>query len=160
MLPATLTVRSCRCSPRRSAPACSLATATVTKLTRNLCILAVIPLLALWHRSQCKTPDEARTSWTKVVPLFVVGFLAMAGLRTLGDLTAGSGWLTLGAWEAAVDVLASSSRICLILAMAAVGLSTDLRCMRSLGFAPLMVGLAAAVTVGGVSLAMITLLQA
>ena len=71
----------------------------------------------------------------------------------------GSGPLTLGQWEATIGVLASGSKVCLILAMAAVGLSTDLRCMRTLGFAPLMVGLAAAVTVGGVSLLMITLLE-
>ena len=137
----------------------ALATATVTKLVRNVFILAVIPLLALWFRSQSKAPDEAQSSWTKAIPFFVLGFLAMAGLRTLGDLMVGSGPLTLVQWEATIAVLASGSKICLILAMAAVGLSTDLRCLKTLGFAPLMVGLAASLAVGGVSLLMITLLE-
>lgn len=137
----------------------ALATATVTKLVRNVFILAVIPLLALWYRSRSVPEEDTSWAWSKAFPYFVIGFLAMAALRTAGDLTGGAG-LGLAQWATIIATLMSASKICLLLAMAGVGLSTDLRSMRSLGLAPFLVGLAAAVTVGSVSLLLITVFAA
>src|SRR5699024_4926096 len=64
--------------------------ATVTKLTRNLFIIAVIPHVSfLFFRKQTGEQEEAQTipKWYTFVPLFVIGFLALALMRTIGDVT-------------------------------------------------------------------------
>ena len=55
--------------------------------------------------------------------------------------------------------LSSASTWCLTIAMASVGLGTNLRRIRALGFKPSLVGLVAAVIVGVVSLGMIQLMR-
>lgn len=66
--------------------------ATVTKLTRNLFIIAVIPLVSyLYFKSDKGLSIEAKQKlpkWYKLIPLFVVGFLLLAFLRTIGEMTA------------------------------------------------------------------------
>ncbi len=155
-----------------------LRTATVTKLTRNIFLAAVIPLLTWMHaRDAARTAgapapgqDAAvratgRPSWTRYVPAFVIGFLAMAVVRSIGDATLGSmgaayGLLDAGAWRAltasAGDVWAS--RILLGTAMAAVGLNTSFAVFRGVGIKPFVVGLGGALVVGAVGMGMAVLL--
>ena len=65
----------------------ALKTATVVKLVRNLCMAGVIPLMAfLYQRASGPSARGARLKWHQVVPLFVLGFLALAAARSLGDL--------------------------------------------------------------------------
>lgn len=135
------------------APA-ALETATVTKLIRNLCMVAVIPLMGVVYRRGGEPAAGAgrRTRVLDMVPLFVIGFLAMTALRTIGDLgDRAFGVLDPAAWTAFVGGAETASELGLLLAMAAVGLGTDLRRMRALGLRPLAMGLAAAATVGVVS---------
>ena len=139
----------------------ALETATVTKLVRNLFMVAVIPLMAvLYHRGS----DDAsgnRPSLKQMVPFFVFGFVALALVRTLGDLSAEpfGGMLTQDSWAALIARLSSASTWCLTIAMASVGLGTNLRRIRALGLRPSLVGLAAALIVGGVSVGMIQLMS-
>jgi uncharacterized membrane protein YadS len=88
-----------------------------------------------------------------VVPWFVLGFVAMALLRSLGDLgeVPFGGLVSAADWQAAVKATSTLSSWCLTVAMASVGLGTNLKRMRSLGLRPLAVGLVAALTVGLVS---------
>ena len=51
-------------------------------------------------------------------------------------------------WEMAVNTLTSISGGCLLIAMAAVGLSTNLASFKQVGLRPLGLGLAAAITTG------------
>jgi uncharacterized integral membrane protein (TIGR00698 family) len=151
------------------APA-ALETATVTKLIRNLCMVAVIPLMGVLYRrgGDASGPAGPTTGAPagdgtrpvprilEMVPLFVIGFLAMTALRTIGDLgDRPFGVLDPAAWAAFVGAAETASELGLLLAMAAVGLGTDLRRMRALGLRPLAMGLAAAATVGVVSYLMI-----
>src|SRR5688572_21583311 len=64
-----------------------LRVATVTKLTRNLFLAAVIPLLTWMHvrSSHIAAGTKPTAKWTSYVTAFVIGFLAMAVIRTLGD---------------------------------------------------------------------------
>lgn len=137
--------------------AAALDAATVTKLVRNLFMAAVIPLVAVYyHRGRDRT-GLPKQKWHTFVPLFVVGFVAMVLVRTLGDIgDRPFGLLTAEQWEASVGVVKEASKWCLIVAMASIGLGTDLARMRTIGMKPLMVGLSAAVLVGGVSLGLIT----
>jgi uncharacterized integral membrane protein (TIGR00698 family) len=124
-----------------------LEAATVTKLVRNLCMLLVIPLLSIVHvRSQRVAEGEQRGA---VIPWFVFSFIGLCAVRTIGDIGERPfGVLDQSAWQAVIGVVATSSEWCLAIAMAAVGLTTDLGALRRLGFRPLLLALLAASLVG------------
>lgn len=137
-----------------------LRVATVTKLTRNLFLAAVIPLLTWMHlRRGAASGRPAATGWRSYVPAFVLGFLAMAVVRTIGDATLTSVGAAYGTWDAAAWARLTSqigdfwgSRVFLGTAMAAVGLNTSLSVFRGVGAKPFAVGFAGAVVVGLVGL--------
>jgi len=136
----------------------ALDTATVTKLVRNLGLLAVIPVLGFfYHRGSGGT--EAQAPWYKMVPLFVLGFAAMSALRTVGDLgDRAFGLLEPAQWDLVVAQTKWLAELCLGIAMAAVGLGTSFRGLRDIGMKPFLVGLVSALLVGLVSYLLITLL--
>ncbi len=74
--------------------------ATVTKLTRNVFLVAVVPLLAYLHARRTGHAG-ARVKLVKLFPVFVLGFLAMAIVRSIGDANLVSGGLAWGTWNAA-----------------------------------------------------------
>src|SRR5262249_40315984 len=106
----------------------ALDTATVVKLTRNLCMAGVIPLMAaLYHRASGPDARGARPKWHQVVPLFVLGFVALAAARSLGDLGSRPfGLLTETSWKRLLGDADVVSTWCLTIAMAGVGLGTGL----------------------------------
>lgn len=132
-----------------------LGVATVTKLVRNLCMLLVIPLMAmLYHRGAQEGSGAPR--WHSLVPLFIVGFAAMSVVRTVGDVGARPfGLLEPAQWKAFVAVAKDVAGYCLATAMAAVGLGTSIEGLWRIGLKPLGLGLVSALVVGGVSLALI-----
>lgn len=131
--------------------------ATVTKLTRNLFIVAIVPLMGwLAHR-------ESRTGGAAVrvrglVPAFILGFLGMTIVRTIGDATLASTGLAFGllpasSWQNITTILGSSiAGWLLTAAMASVGLSTNLGMFRQLGLRPLWVGAIVALGVGSLGM--------
>ena len=140
-----------------------LRVATVTKLTRNLCLAWVIPLLTWMHLRHAGSAGSGRriTGWTTLVPLFVIGFVAMALVRTIGDamLQAGLpafGLLSSADWQALTNQLGDfwASRVFLGTAMAAVGLNTSFAVFKGVGAKPFAVGLMGALVVGAVGMAM------
>jgi uncharacterized integral membrane protein (TIGR00698 family) len=135
----------------------ALKAATVTKLVRNLCMVGVIPLVgALYHRSG----DESKRGQMRLaqaVPLFVFGFVAVAAIRTVGDLAIGPPEKHPD-WKQFLDRADALAVWCLTIAMASVGLGTGLARVKRLGWKSFGVGLAAAAVVGGVSAGLITLL--
>ena len=67
--------------------------------------------------------------------------------RNIGDqifLTEGSQII----WQNSVSTIKDSAKIFLSMAMAAVGLSTNLKDLKSMGYKPLIVGFIAMITVG------------
>ena len=66
-----------------------LRVATVTKLTRNIFLAAVIPLLTWMHvrSTHGHVTGAKKMSLASLVPAFVIGFLAMAIVRSIGDAT-------------------------------------------------------------------------
>ena len=76
----------------------ALAIAVVVKLTRVLLLAPVTALAGAHHRNRSRSVGAAEGSTSKmppVVPLFVVGFVAMVALRSTGWLP--DGWLAAGA---------------------------------------------------------------
>lgn len=142
----------------------ALESATVTKLVRNMFMVGVIPMVAAMHHrtkdTEVRGQGAAPTpSFGQLVPFFVFGFVAMAFLRTVGDLGAQPfGVLEPDTWASLIEGTSTLSTFCLTIAMATVGLGTNLRRLQNLGLKPLGVGFAAAVIVGTVSAVMIVLL--
>lgn len=132
-----------------------LEVATITKLQRNMFMIAVIPLMTIASkRSQPDTPLGKQMR--QAMPLFVFGFLAMSALRTLGDLgDRPFGVLSPELWQGTIEWTTGAATLCLSLAMAAVGLGTSFSRLRGLGARPMLVGLAAALSVGAVAYALV-----
>lgn len=141
-----------------------LRVATVTKLTRNIFLAAVIPLLTWLHvRSQMRETGSGGIGGvtTSLVPGFVVGFLAMAIVRSFGDWTLTSNGAAFGVWSATewTSITKSlgdywASQILLGTAMAAVGLNTNFAVFKGVGLKPFVVGMAGALVVGAVGMMM------
>jgi len=185
-----------------------LRTATVTKLTRNIFLAVVIPVLTWLHVREKRRVDDgagatslragdgdegagpgsrraggavigserrdvrhvgvrraaSSLSWTRYVPGFVLGFLAMAVVRSAGDAMLGRSGMAYGLfdaydWKAVTDLVGDSlaSRVLLGTAMAAVGLSTSFTVFRGVGLKPFAVGFAGALVVGSVGMLMAVL---
>jgi uncharacterized integral membrane protein (TIGR00698 family) len=145
-----------------------LRVATVTKLTRNLFLAAVIPYLAWRHARDGGhgTAGAAKpASWRSYVPAFILGFVAMAIVRSIGDGMLDAGGRAWGLWDRAgwgaiASMLGDSigARCLLGTAMAAVGLNTSFAVFKGVGLKPFAVGLAGALVVGAVGMAMALLL--
>ena len=144
----------------------ALDAATITKLVRNVFMALVIPLLAILHARQTQRAGEGAGKKVRVVqlfPLFVLGFLGMAALRSIGDAMLyrtgmAFGFLDQEAWSSTIKLITTWAGYLLVIALAGVGLSTDLRTFRGLGIKPFFVGLGAALAVGVVSFLLIQLL--
>jgi uncharacterized integral membrane protein (TIGR00698 family) len=141
------------------APA-ALDAATVTKLTRNLCMAGVIPLVGfLYHRRGGTGRGRLRLS--QAVPLFVLGFLLAAAVRTVGDLGERPfGLFDKSLWKGFLAGADAWAGWCLTVAMAAVGLGTGLARLKKLGWKSFCVGLFAAAVVGAASILFIKALGA
>ena len=145
-----------------------LRVATVTKLTRNIFLAVVIPILTWTHlRSQAMRTGSGGIGavTTSIVPGFVVGFVAMALLRTIGDATLGStgaafGVLSAETWASITKDLGDfwASQVLLGTAMAAVGLNTNFSVFKGVGLKPFAVGMAGALVVGAVGMSLAILL--
>lgn len=135
----------------------ALDVATVTKLVRNVFMALVIPFMAFRYASRTRVEGvTGRTSIARLLPLFIVGFLAMAVVRSIGDAGVNAGGYALGlwdtaAWTAVYKQVQTWAVNLLVVALAGVGLSTSLESIKGLGVKPFLVGLGAALTVGGIS---------
>lgn len=133
--------------------------ATVTKLSRNICLGLVIPVLSTIYSRQ-ENPGSHSGSWFSVselrkhIPTFVLGFLGMAMFRTLGDATLASSGLALGildpaVWKSMTKIIGGDLGTYLLgTAMAAVGLNTSFAVLRGVGAKPFVAGFGGAFAMG------------
>ena len=121
--------------------------AAVVKLVRNTLMAPLLLLIAWWWNRRAAASTEAAAKGARsAFPLFVLGFLALALLRTVGIVDA-----TTARW------LDEAAKLCILVALAGVGLSTRLADMRKVGFVPFALGLTVATTLAALSLAAIQL---
>ena len=138
--------------------------AAVTKLVRNTSMMIIIPLIAFVYQKNLKvSEDKKNISIWSMFPLFILGFIGMGVLRTIGDITLQSygqsfGILSSDDWLLIINNIKLTAEISLTIAMASLGLSTNLRSITTMGIKPLYVGLIAAISVGVVSLISIKLI--
>ena len=122
--------------------------ATVTKLIRNTFLVIMIPLFAyLYNRQNTVKKDYSIVS---IFPYFVLGFVGMIILRNVGDQVFLSSYND--TWVNIVHFIKASSKVFLTMAMAAIGLSTNLRDLKNMGYKPFVVGFIGMATVGIVSI--------
>ncbi len=134
----------------------ALELATVTKLVRNLCMIAVIPLVGILYGSNRTAGETGKVDYFAMIPWFIVGFAIMSAIRTIGDHGEQPfGIFEPAQWNHAVLIIRDTAERCLLIAMAAVGLTSLFAGMRSIGMRPFMLGLFAALLVGGVSFVLI-----
>jgi uncharacterized integral membrane protein (TIGR00698 family) len=118
---------------------------TVAKLSRVMLLAPVVILLG-WLASRRATARVSATSARPPMPWFVLGFVAVVGLNSLITIPAVD-----RAWIAAVTTFLLS------VALAAMGLETDLRKLTARGIRPALLGALAFLFVAGFSLALIKL---
>lgn len=132
--------------------------AMVTKLVRNLCMIAVIPLVGILYGSEHDSASGKKAAWWSLIPWFIIGFALMSAIRTVGELgDSAFGILERSQWTEIVEFLKTAAESCLLVAMAAVGLTSSFAGIRKIGAKPFLLGLLAAAIVGGVSLLLIGL---
>ena len=127
----------------------TLNVATVTKLIRNTFLVVMIPIFAfLYNRNATKSKNY---SLLNIFPYFVLGFIGMIIFRNIGDQI----FLNENVqqiWQSSIINIKDAAKIFLSMAMAAVGLSTNLKEIKSMGYKPFIVGFIAMITVGLVSI--------
>lgn len=135
--------------------------ATIIKLTRNTLMAVMVVVVGVvyskWVGGQI---GGKKISWTKrareSVPDFVIGFLALAMLNTLGVFT----WLSTWSGIDVPHLLSSTTKILILTSLASIGLSTSLAKMRRVGSTPLILAFATYFAVASVSIGLIMLFGA
>jgi uncharacterized integral membrane protein (TIGR00698 family) len=125
-----------------------VAAATVTKLLRNLSMLIVIPAVTWWALR-----GEARAGARPAFPLFILGFLGFAVLRSAGDVLVGES----DAWGAFLGAASQASGFLFAMAMAAIGMEIRFAALKLLGLKPALVALLTALGMGAVALLVVNI---
>lgn len=128
--------------------------ATTVKLTRNALMAFVIVGAAFAHRGEAARRLPFWPMLRRSVPGFVLGFLALALLNTLGVIARLG---EIAGRDLGAD-LRAAAKFLTVVALAGVGLATRVATMRATGLRPLLVGLATALAVSLGSLGLIRLL--
>lgn len=118
--------------------------ATIVKLTRTLMIVPVTLVLAVYTSRKAKKDTETAAgnySFVKIFPWFVLGFLAAALIYTFLPIPA-----------AVSAFFVQAGKFLIVMAMAAIGLNTNLKKLLTQSTRPLLLGLCCWTAVAAVSL--------
>ena len=115
------------------------------KLLRNSFLIIMIPLLAYYFNDS--NSKNIKSSIKTFFPLFVLGFISLSIIRTLGDFyfvetTFNKSWSNL------ILILKEISKYLILLSMVALGLQIKFSNLKQLGLKPLLIGFIAAFSVG------------
>jgi uncharacterized integral membrane protein (TIGR00698 family) len=116
--------------------------ATVVKLTRTLVIVPICLFLAVYTSRKQKRENAGGFNFVKVFPWFVVFFVAATVINTFAPIPVG---VTGG--------LASIGKFVIVMAMAGIGLNTNLKSLLSNGLKPILLGLCCWASVAAASIA-------
>ena len=126
----------------------ALNSAITTKLLRNSFLILLIPLIAYLYKKEKKV--DVKNSIKEFFPIFVLGFILLSLLRTIGDYLFLDNDI-IHYWKYSLVFFKEISIYCILFSMVAIGLQTNLKSMINLGFKPLIIGFIASATVGAVS---------
>jgi uncharacterized integral membrane protein (TIGR00698 family) len=117
---------------------------TIAKLSRVMMLAPVVIILGLMASRRAHRGGHAHNQAKAPMPWFVLGFIALVGLNSIVAIPA----QTKGAIVLATTFLLS-------VALAAMGLETDIAKLRAKGIRPLILGFAAFLFIAGFSLALV-----
>ena len=123
--------------------------ATIVKLTRTLAIIPITLVLAIWRTAKVKRAggvQESSFSLKKVFPFFII-FFVLASVITTAATSA-------GVPASVFHPFKELSKFFIIMAMAAIGLNTDLVKLIRTGGKPILMGLCCWLAIAAVSLGM------
>ena len=108
--------------------------ATMVKLTRTLAIIPAVLAFAainvhLKRKAQAAEGTAVKVSIKSIFPWFILGFLAMSALTSLGHIPAGT-----------AAALKTISKFLMVAALAAIGLNTDFKSLCRSGAKPMLHG--------------------
>jgi len=141
----------------------ALEIAVITKLFRNTCMIFVLPLIAYYtliygenFQGESKTESQKKLTLKRYFPAFIIWFLLLATLRSLGDFSLDTiekvfGGISEENWKEFGETLKKITVQLLIIAIASIGLNTRFTNLKKLGLKPFAAGCFAASTVGLVS---------
>ena len=141
----------------------ALEIAVITKLFRNTCMIFVLPLIAYYtsiygenFQNDSKTESQQKLNLKRYFPAFIIWFLLLATLRSLGDFSLDTtekffGGISEENWKEFGETLKKITVQLLIIALASIGLNTRFTNLKKLGLKPFAAGCFAASTVGLVS---------
>ena len=139
-------------------------TATIVKLAR-VCLLAPVVFITgvIYARQKAAAGGAGalkRMNYLHLFPMFVLGFLGMALLKTFGllpELTfQGGKLLPAGEHHYSIAALSESvSKLCIVISMAGVGLETKFSAMKQTGLKPLGAAFFAIVVIAGLLLVLV-----
>jgi uncharacterized integral membrane protein (TIGR00698 family) len=139
------------------------ATAAITKMTRNLFLAVVIPYFAWKTRDDVRAEAEGKRP--PILPAFLIGFLLMSCVRSVGDFTLDRHGMALGVmtgenWDYLLHFVGKvlGSTWLVGFALVGVGLNLKTEIFRGLGLRPFVVGFCGALLVGLTSFVTIRLL--
>ena len=108
--------------------------ATMVKLTRTLSIIPVVIIFAFIQaritKKEGKTGEKLKKlKLTAVIPWFIIGFLVLAGLNSIGLIPV-----------ALSELLKGISKFLMVMSLGAIGLNTSFKDMKKSGVAPMIHG--------------------
>lgn len=106
----------------------ALETGTMIKMLRVACLVPAMVVFAFFASRGVKASDGKSPSWIKAVPIFLWGFVILAAFNVAGLIPDNVG-----------KVLARVSSICIVLAIAGIGIKTNLKKLRQVGWKPLVI---------------------
>ncbi len=131
-----------------------LEVATITKLIRNVLIVVFVPLISYFYLRKSNSSSKSFGTWKSIFPIFVLWFVLMSLVRTTGDLTFinyGRAFFLFNenTWENLWNSISNfGAQTLLGTALASIGLLTNMKIFKGLGFKPFYIGMAAALIVG------------
>ena len=127
---------------------CIRDSATIVKLTRTLAIIPITLALAFWQAWQAKRGGRGGGSFSlrSIFPFFILFFVLASVITTAATMA--------GVDAGVFRPLKELSKFLIILAMAAIGLNTDIVKLVRSGGKPILMGACCWAGISGVSLAM------
>lgn len=125
--------------------------AVTVKLTRTLAIIPITLVLALFRAGREGKRGGNAVSFKKIFPFFILYFIAASAITTIA--------VSFGVSPAVFDPMKQLSKFLIILAMAAIGLNTNIVKLIKTGGKPLVLGLCCWVGIAAVGLLMQQLLH-
>ena len=120
--------------------------AVTVKLTRTLAIIPITLALAFWRTRKAQNKDGKKVSIKSIFPFFILYFIGASVITTAA--------VALGAAPSLFTPVKELSKFFIVLAMAAIGLNTNIIKLIKTGGKPLIMGFCCWIGISGVSLLM------